>query len=114
MYWRHVILNPRYKFESNIVENNVYCTVKFKKKRERGVESERNIIIIILVEFLDALLRWATLFLVRIPLRTSGRVVVERVGILIAINFYLHSNFSVQMVQLGDRVSAIEPTNSNS
>ena len=24
MYRRHVILNPRYKFESNIVENNVY------------------------------------------------------------------------------------------
>ena len=26
MYRRHVILNPRYKFESNIVENNVYGT----------------------------------------------------------------------------------------
>ena len=24
MYKRHVILNPRYKFESNIMENNVY------------------------------------------------------------------------------------------
>ena len=24
MYRRHVNLNPRYKFESNIVENNVY------------------------------------------------------------------------------------------
>ena len=26
MYRRHVVLNPRYKFESNIVENNVYGT----------------------------------------------------------------------------------------
>ena len=26
MYRRHVILNPRYKFESNIMENNVYGT----------------------------------------------------------------------------------------
>ena len=26
MYRRYVILNPRYKFESNIVENNVYGT----------------------------------------------------------------------------------------
>ena len=26
MYRRHVILNPRYKFESNIMENNVYRT----------------------------------------------------------------------------------------
>ena len=26
MYRRHVILNPRYKFESNIVKNNVYGT----------------------------------------------------------------------------------------
>ena len=24
MYRRHVILNPHYKFESNIAENNVY------------------------------------------------------------------------------------------
>ena len=26
MYRRHAILNPRYKFELNIVENNVYGT----------------------------------------------------------------------------------------
>ena len=26
MYRRHVLLNPRYKFESHIVENNVYDT----------------------------------------------------------------------------------------
>ena len=30
------------------------------------------------------------------------RIVEEKVDILIAINFYLHSNFTVQMARLGD------------
>ena len=34
--------------------------------------------------------------------RAVFRIVVERVDILIAINFYLHSNFTVQMARLGD------------
>ena len=41
--------------------------------------------------------------------RAVFRIVVEKVDILIAMNFYLHSNFTVQMA----RVPAIEPTNSN-
>ena len=42
------------------------------------------------------------------------RIVVERVDILIAINFYLHSNLTVQMVRLETRFPAIEPANSSS
>ena len=34
--------------------------------------------------------------------RAVFRIVVERVDILITINFYLHSNFTVQMARLGD------------
>ena len=34
--------------------------------------------------------------------RAVFRILVERVDILIAINSYLHSNFTVQMAQLGD------------
>ena len=34
--------------------------------------------------------------------RAVFRNVVERVDILIAINFYLHSDFTVQMARLGD------------
>ena len=34
--------------------------------------------------------------------RAVFRIVLERVDILIAINFYLHSNFTVQMARLGD------------
>ena len=55
-----------------------------------------NIIMIVVVEFLDAHLRWATLYPVRLTSCTSGlSIVVERVDILIAINFYLYSNFAV-------------------
>ena len=49
------------------------------KKKEKDVEQDEgrwndawNIFIIIIVEFLDALLRWANLYLVRIPWCTSG------------------------------------------
>ena len=34
--------------------------------------------------------------------RAVFRIVMERVDILIAINFHLHSNFTVQMARLGD------------
>ena len=68
------------------------------------MKGERNIIIIIVIaEFLGALLRWATLYSVRIlDARAVVRIVVEKVDILIAIKFYLHSNFTVQMAWLGD------------
>ena len=55
MYRRHVILNPRYRFESNIAENNVHGTntyssiiflkiamitklVRLQLKEHRGIE----------------------------------------------------------------------------
>ena len=58
---------------------------------------------IIMVEFLDALLRWPTLYWSGfLDARAVFRIVVEKVDILIAINFYLHSNLTVQMARLVD------------
>ena len=59
------------------------------------------IVMIVVPEFLDALLRrvtWSGL----LHARAVFRIVVERVDILIAINCYLYSNLTVQMAWLGD------------
>ena len=58
------------------------------------------IIVMIVVEFLSATSSSVGYFIFRqdfLNARAVFRIVVERVDILIAINFYLHSNFTVQM-----------------
>ena len=66
-------------------------------------ERERNvfiIIVIVVIEFLSATSSSVGYFIFRqdtLNARAVFRIVVERVDILIAINFYLHSNFTVQI-----------------
>ena len=66
------------------------------------------IIIIVVVEFLNATSSSSSsvgYFIFgqdALNARAVFRIVFERVDILIAINFYLHSNFTVQMARLGD------------
>ena len=76
--------------------------------KEREMKEEMIIIVIIMivvVEFLSATsssvgyLIFGQYFLIA---RAIFRIVVKKVDILIAINFYLHSNFTVQMARLGD------------
>ena len=60
---------------------------------------------IVVVEFLSATSSSVGYFVFGqdfLNARAVFRIVVERVDILIAINFYLHSNFTVQMARLGD------------
>ena len=80
--------------------------------RARERDDEMIIIMIVIVEFLNALLRLAILcwsgFL---DARAVFRIVMERVDILIAISFYLHSNCTVQVARQVTRVPAIELTN---
>ena len=91
--------------------------VKFKEKKqkERCRESERMrwkrrddemiiiLIVVIVVEFLNATSVGNFIFGQDfLDAQAVFRIVVERVDILIAINFYLHSNFTVQMARLSD------------
>ena len=62
------------------------------------------LIVVIVVEFLNATSSVGNFIFGQdfLDARAVFRIVVERVDILIAINFYLHSNFTVQMARLGD------------
>ena len=78
--------------------------VKFMKKIERKKclhhnHHDRRRILECNFFFFGGLLYLSSGFL---DVRVVFRIVVERVDILIAINFYLHSNFTVQMARLGD------------
>ena len=88
-----------------LLENWGYVKFREKTLREMKGDGVWNIVILIVVvvKFLDALLLWETLYSIRIThARKVFRIVVERVGILIAIKFYLHPNFTLQMARPGD------------